>query len=355
MKNGNILLYTFLIITALAACQRKNFDGYAVEGKTKNIEDGTLLYLDDQITGKRLDSTLISGNKFKLSGKLIDTTLALLRTSDFENYAFLYIGNEKMTFDASHKDFRHAELTGSKSHDFANKHLFSKLDSIEHNEPDIEKSMPKMRELNLEFVAKYPNHNLSSFLLESHSSDLDIPYARKKSLFEKLSTKNKNSFLGKKTLANLETFNNLDTSRINPKISELYIDFYMQDTSMLEQKLSDHLGKLTLLEFWASNCGPCLSELPIIKSEYEEYKSYGFNVVGISLDTKEISWKKAINRYNLTWTNLSDLKGNLNIAAIQYGVNGIPDNFLIDSNGVIVARDLRGKELNQAIKKYLLK
>lgn len=147
----------------------------------------------------------------------------------------------------------------------------------------------------------------------------------------------------------------LDLDRINPQISDSYIDFLMQDTSLVEHKFSDHLGKLTLLEFWASWCGPCMAELPNVKSAYEEYKSYGFSVVGISLDKNEISWKKAINKHNIAWTNLSDLNGQQTLAAIQYGVDGIPDNFLIDSNGVIVARDLRGKELNQAIKKYLVK
>ncbi|WP_082794000.1 peroxiredoxin family protein [Roseivirga seohaensis] len=112
-------------------------------------------------------------------------------------------------------------------------------------------------------------------------------------------------------------------------------------------QLSELKGKYTLIEFWASWCGPCRAFNPEL---VELYNDQGFEILGVSLDSNKEKWEKAIEKDGLTWPNVSDLKGDNNEAAMIYGVRDIPDNFLIDENGIIIDRFIRGEKLQMRLK-----
>ena len=127
----------------------------------------------------------------------------------------------------------------------------------------------------------------------------------------------------------------------------------MENTIGEMKKLSDFNDKIILLEFWASNCGPCRQENPNLVKTYESYQPKGFEIFAVSQDTKKTNWLKAIEEDGLPWLQVSDLKGRDNSASLIYGINAIPDNFLIDKNGIIIGRNLRGEKLNEKLASLL--
>ena len=132
-------------------------------------------------------------------------------------------------------------------------------------------------------------------------------------------------------------------------------NFVADDTEGNAVEFSNHIGKskYLLLDFWASWCGPCRRENPNIVKAYEEYKDKGFDIFAVSLDSSRDDWVAAIEKDGLDWTNVSDLLLWDSEPAKLYGVRAIPSNFLIDENGVIVARNLKGEDLHNTLNDLL--
>ena len=126
-------------------------------------------------------------------------------------------------------------------------------------------------------------------------------------------------------------------------------EFAMSDTSGKEISLSSLKGKYVLLDFWAAWCGPCRQENPNVVQAYHKYKDKGFTVFGVSLDRERKAWLKAIPDDQLNWSHVSDLKFWKNSAAMLYSIVSIPRNFLLDPNGKIIGRDLRGLDLSEKL------
>lgn len=138
-------------------------------------------------------------------------------------------------------------------------------------------------------------------------------------------------------------------------VGQMAMDFTQNDVNDKPVKLSDFKGKYVLLDFWASWCGPCRGENPNVVKAYNAYKDKNFTVLGVSLDNpgKKEDWLKAIEKDGLTWTHVSDLQGWNNAASKMYGVRGIPANYLIDPTGKIIAKDIRGEELQKKLAEVL--
>lgn len=142
---------------------------------------------------------------------------------------------------------------------------------------------------------------------------------------------------------------------VNLRIGATAPDFAMADTLGKQVSLNEFRGKYVLLDFWASWCGPCRADNPNIVKAFNQYKDKGFTVLGVSLDkaSDKDKWMDAIHKDNLQWTQLSDLASWNNAAAKLYHVNAIPSNFLLDPNGVIIAKNLRGDMLDKKLAEIL--
>jgi len=331
MKNIVLLLTIILIFSS----SFRNFKAYKIIGIAQGFSDSTLLYLDNITDGsfKHIDSTFIINEKFTFKGvlkeKIVKTSI---RTPDFENRCYVWLENSIIHFNGEKGKFKDAIIKGSKSQDDQ-----YRLNALTNNVADT-------KAIEYEFAKNNPNTIISAYLVSVYCSTWGKEKVKK--LYNNFSSELKHTYYGKH-IADFLTFNKAI------KIGDTYANFSQKDIHQNTIHLSDFKGKVILLEFWGSWCGPCREGNPELVSIYTDFKNKGFEIFGVGAETDKTQWLNAIEKDNLAWTNVTDFKGDKNNAAIIYGVSYYPTNFLIDRTGTVIARDLTGEKLREKLKEML--
>lgn len=198
------------------------------------------------------------------------------------------------------------------------------------------------------YILQHPNDDLCIYAMRIYSSinmenPLDVKYLL--------------SILGKELQETEEIIEIRKVAEENEKfmMGKKAPDFTQADTSGTAITLSSLYGKYVLIDFWASWCKPCRAQNPALVRLYKKYSDKGFTILGVSLDSKKEAWVKAIHGDKLQWPQVSDLKFWSNAVARQYKISSVPQNYLLDSQGVIIGKNLDEMDLEQVLEKELVK
>lgn len=365
-------IFSLLTICHLGSFAQEDF-AYSINGNIKGLGDDSivlfirsitpsgLLQIDTLATKSRGDIFLIISRNKSISDAQIG--FGGLNSRKRVNL-FIEKGTIDITGDASSID--NIRITGTPGNDDYNssknaEHRFNaeimKLSALLNlgDDKDVEVSKARMRmealrdsikTLRTTFISGHKNSPVSAiylYVLQDHLSieNLEIFYS---------------SFSDEvKSISYLKGIPEKIKARKATLVGSLAPDFVTKDLNGGSFKLSDFRGRYVLIEFWASWCVPCRKENPALNKALDTFEKYGFSIIGISLDDSKSRWLKAINDDSLRWIHASELSGFNNQVAKLYGVQPIPDNFLINPEGKIVARHLTGEELIVQLNKQLLK
>lgn len=372
------LLITTVLLYSNAFGQSNSF---LIQGKADKRFEGKKLYLDYQQNGNSITvSTVIKNGKFTFKGQadepnyarmVLDTEgVGKLKAQYTGDRLYFFIGNETYKFNIT-ESLKKATISGSSLHeDFLEYINFiggdfmdiidqanSAFAAVPLDAPDKEQQyaaikqkydqiLEKRNDQQLIFATQNPNSIFSiGALVEVANRRGTKPV---ESAFYNLSKELQNTINGKELAARIYADKNIIVGSIAPNFSQ-------PDTQGNMIQLSDFKGKFVLLDFWASWCAPCRAENPNLKKAYNIYKPKGLEIFAISLDDKNSkeAWIKAIQDDGLPWIHAADLKGWRNEAAVLYGVKGVPQNYLIDPTGKIVAINIRGEELHKVLAEHI--
>lgn len=360
MKKYIIGCLIFCFFTA-----ENNAQGIVINGNLKNLPDSTVVTLLDGMGNKEIASAISKGGKFTLSGTTKYTSIFIIGFGSLPVKLPLFINNDRLTMDGDLQIPNSIVYEGSKSHAVYQSYMavmnpkmesyFKILNAVQTEKLAKSKdSLTAIAEINAkELIFTYENMSklnnqspVTTFFLFQYANVFPAVKDQLGTYFEMLQGEAKNGPFA-------DIINKTLESSSFGKIGTPMPNFTQNDNSGKPVSLTSFKGKYVLVDFWASWCGPCRAENPNLVNAYNKFKSKNFTILSVSLDNTKDKWLEAIKKDGLTWTHVSDLKYWNNAVAVQFGIQSIPASFILDPNGNIIARDLRGPDLSSFLTKTL--
>lgn len=363
-----------LVLSAIHySCQEKKEISFQITGTANNFNEGKAIYLERQksLSLETVDTAYIEKGRFEFTGDETLPDLCFLRIEGAEDKIPVIVekGNiqveiTKDSINASKVGgtYNNEELQNYKSGAIAQKrielnavkYLFNQAIKI-NDQAGVQKYRneyykldQEFADLNFKYIKNHPNSFISVLLLSDliHKPDVDLQKVMKH--FNSLSSDLKQTLKGKWISNAYETLTKVEVGKKAP-------NFTGASPEGKAIALHDIKGKATLIDFWASWCGPCRKESPYLVKIHNDFKDKGLSIISISLDQDKAKWVDAIATDHLDWYHISNLKGWDEPIAQLYNVKGIPAAFLMDENGIIIAKDLRQDDLYNKIAELLKK
>jgi len=366
-------LLLLITVLSLISCE-KNSDTYKIDGNAIGFEDGTAIYVytvTNNNQSKIIDTLVVNNGTFLGEYPNTDAlTINFLRAEKSKGNVLFFPENTDLKI-TMYKDSISSSFTVGGKQNESSKAFYSKMKEfnqqktanierfkIARREKDNELATKIQQENKIitaeqsnfkkQFVTENTNSLFTVLLLSEMVSRKELTPSEATVVIDKLSPKVASN-------SSISTLKGMISSMKKADVGGKAPNFSATTPEGETLALNDVLGKYTLIDFWASWCGPCRRENPNVVKVYNKYHDKGFNIISVSLDKPEQKdrWLKAIEKDQMNWNHISNLKGWNDPIAKQYSVRSIPATFLLDENGNIIAKNLRGAALDAKIASLL--
>jgi peroxiredoxin len=383
MKRILMLLTVFSVIIS---CNKAGENEYIISGTVKGIADGKTVILEKQDGMGQfvpLDTVKVKNGKFVMEGSAKEPEIMLIQVEALQGKVPFVLENGDISIVIDKDSLQKSKFSGTFNNDvftkfnddmskfqkefqkklkaFQNANM-AKMNAAQEAKDTIviNKLMKQYQEIQkegMEYYVKFAEGNpkalLSALIVDSMLNDPAVDLARVKKIFASFSSELKSYKPGKSIKSKLDKIGKPITVAPSANVGSAAPDFTAPNPEGKSISLKQSLGKITIVDFWASWCKPCRAENPNVVALYAKYHAKGLNILSVSLDKEASAWKAAIAKDKLTWNHVSNLKEFEDPIALQYGINAIPSIFILDAKGVIIAKDIRGEELNAKIASLL--
>lgn len=371
MKNSIVILLTGIL---MFSCNSKP-EGFTINGTLRGeLKDGTNVFLKkigENNQPVEVDTATTTNGEFTFTGISDIPELHYIFVDQLPGYTAIILENGEIQFNAQRDSMGFAEIKGTFQNDtFADymkqsREISLQAQSIEKDKQTasgeaalaLQDEMDELREeyknFELDYIKAHPKALISALVLDRAIATKAVEIDEAEGIYNNMSEEIKSSQPGKKISESIEKLKKSEAAQKNTSIGSKAPDFSGPNPDGKVIALKDVLGKVTLIDFWAGWCRPCRAENPNVVAVYNKYHDKGLNVLGVSLDRTEEAWKKAIAEDGLEWNHISNIAYFDDQIAKLYNVDAIPAAFLLDENGVIVAKNLRGPALEQKVAELL--